>query len=149
MIFNSGELTLIEYGRNEILGSCRTEHMSPHLISVRLNEARDPKNPEAELKKVVLRLPPVLSYSFEANLLPKIDWLQRETNLSDDELRHKLVSNPVMLGYSLRDRLQPRAALCDEFGVSRSLLWNYHGKSPPAFREACEKAAQRACERER
>lgn len=35
MVFNSGELTLIEYGRNEILGSCRTEHMSPHLISVR------------------------------------------------------------------------------------------------------------------
>ena len=104
---------------------------------------------EAELKKVVLRLPPVLSYSFEANLLPKIDWLQRETNLSDDELRHKLVTQSVMLSYSLRDRLQPRAALCDELGVSRSLLWNYHGKSPPAFREACEKAAQRACERER
>lgn len=38
MIFNSGELTIVEYGRNEILGSCRTEYMSPHLISVRLNE---------------------------------------------------------------------------------------------------------------
>mmetsp|Transcript_15284 Transcript_15284/g.25210 ORF Transcript_15284/g.25210 Transcript_15284/m.25210 type:complete len:1767 (+) Transcript_15284:218-5518(+) len=38
MIFNAGELTLVEYGRNEILGSCRTEHMNPHLISVRLNE---------------------------------------------------------------------------------------------------------------
>ena len=42
MIFNSGELTLVEYGRNETLGSCRTEHVSPHLISVRLNEASDP-----------------------------------------------------------------------------------------------------------
>ena len=98
---------------------------------------------EAELKKVVLRLPPVLSYSFEANLLPKIDWLQRETNLSDDELRHKLVSQPAMLSYSLRDRLQPRAALCDELGVSRSLLWSYFSCTPDTFREACEKAARR------
>ena len=56
MIYNSGELTLIEYGRNEILGSCRTEHMSPHLISVRLNDARDAKRPELELKKVAFLL---------------------------------------------------------------------------------------------
>ncbi|KAI9351150.1 hypothetical protein DFJ73DRAFT_789886 [Zopfochytrium polystomum] len=32
MVFNAGELSLIEYGVNEILGSCRTEHMNPHLI---------------------------------------------------------------------------------------------------------------------
>ena len=29
MIFNAGELTLVEYGVNDILGSVRTEHMSP------------------------------------------------------------------------------------------------------------------------
>eukprot|EP00191_Tetraselmis_sp_GSL018_P001208 CAMPEP_0177614748 /NCGR_PEP_ID=MMETSP0419_2-20121207/22933_1 /TAXON_ID=582737 /ORGANISM="Tetraselmis sp., Strain GSL018" /LENGTH=1707 /DNA_ID=CAMNT_0019112051 /DNA_START=174 /DNA_END=5298 /DNA_ORIENTATION=- len=40
MIYNAGELTLIEYGRSEVLGTCRTEHMSPYLISVRLNEQR-------------------------------------------------------------------------------------------------------------
>ncbi|XP_076872854.1 intraflagellar transport protein 172 homolog [Brachyhypopomus gauderio] len=40
MIFNAGELTLVEYGSNEILGSVRTEFMNPHLISVRLNERR-------------------------------------------------------------------------------------------------------------
>ena len=33
-----GELTLVEYGSNEILGSIRTEIMNPHLVSVRLNE---------------------------------------------------------------------------------------------------------------
>ncbi|KAL2912183.1 hypothetical protein HK105_208316 [Polyrhizophydium stewartii] len=38
MVFNAGELSLVEYGVNEILGSCRTEHMNPHLISVRLEE---------------------------------------------------------------------------------------------------------------
>ncbi|KAJ3607079.1 hypothetical protein NHX12_026594 [Muraenolepis orangiensis] len=38
MIFNAGELSLVEYENNEILGSVRTEFMNPHLISVRLNE---------------------------------------------------------------------------------------------------------------
>ena len=37
MIFNVGELTLIEYGNNEPLGNCRTEHMKSSLISCRLN----------------------------------------------------------------------------------------------------------------
>uniref|UniRef100_UPI003AACFFE7 intraflagellar transport protein 172 homolog isoform X1 n=1 Tax=Centroberyx gerrardi TaxID=166262 RepID=UPI003AACFFE7 len=40
MIFNAGELSLVEYANNEILGSVRTEFMNPHLISVRLNERK-------------------------------------------------------------------------------------------------------------
>lgn len=48
MVFNAGELSLIEYGVNEVLGSCRTEHMSPHLISVRLNETKT----EDDIKRV-------------------------------------------------------------------------------------------------
>uniref|UniRef100_A0A672FWM1 Intraflagellar transport protein 172 homolog n=1 Tax=Salarias fasciatus TaxID=181472 RepID=A0A672FWM1_SALFA len=40
MIFNAGELSLVEYGNNQILGSVRTEFMNPHLISVRLNERK-------------------------------------------------------------------------------------------------------------
>ncbi|XP_067032279.1 intraflagellar transport protein 172 homolog isoform X2 [Acropora muricata] len=40
MVFNAGELSLIEYGINEILGTVRTEFMNPHLISVRLNERK-------------------------------------------------------------------------------------------------------------
>ena len=38
MIFNAGELTLIEYGNNEPLGTCRTELMKPNLLSARLSE---------------------------------------------------------------------------------------------------------------
>ena len=30
----------VEYGTNDILGSVRTEFMSPHLISVRINERK-------------------------------------------------------------------------------------------------------------
>ncbi|XP_067026551.1 intraflagellar transport protein 172 homolog [Acropora muricata] len=40
MVFNAGELSLIEYGINEILGTVRTEFMNPHLTSVRLNERK-------------------------------------------------------------------------------------------------------------
>lgn len=32
MIFSAGELTLVEYGSNDSLGSVRTEFMNPHLI---------------------------------------------------------------------------------------------------------------------
>ena len=32
MIYNSGELSLIEYGESEILGSVLTEFVSPHLL---------------------------------------------------------------------------------------------------------------------
>lgn len=45
MIFNVGELTLVEYGQNEVLGNCRTEYMNPTLISARLNYAKV-RNPE-------------------------------------------------------------------------------------------------------
>lgn len=37
MIYNAGELTLVEYGNNEILGYCRTEYIHTRLISTRLN----------------------------------------------------------------------------------------------------------------
>ncbi|OQS01442.1 intraflagellar transport protein [Achlya hypogyna] len=38
IIYQAGELSLIEYGQNEVLGSVRTEHLSLHLLSVRINE---------------------------------------------------------------------------------------------------------------
>eukprot|EP00898_Chlorokybus_atmophyticus_P006921 jgi/Chlat1/722/Chrsp104S01301 len=40
MVHSAGELAVIEYGRNEIVGGCRTEHVSPFLLSVRLGESR-------------------------------------------------------------------------------------------------------------
>ena len=85
MIFNAGELSLVEYGRNEILGACRTEHMSPHLISVRLNEARDPKRPELEVKKVAylidlqtIRVLDLATGITEATISheAKVDWME-------------------------------------------------------------------------
>jgi len=43
MIFKAGELSLVEYGCNEVLACARTEHMSPHLISVRMTTNEDPE----------------------------------------------------------------------------------------------------------
>mmetsp|Transcript_2625 Transcript_2625/g.6756 ORF Transcript_2625/g.6756 Transcript_2625/m.6756 type:complete len:1758 (-) Transcript_2625:76-5349(-) len=37
MIYKAGELSLVEYGCNEVLACARTEHMSPHLISVHIH----------------------------------------------------------------------------------------------------------------
>ncbi len=38
MISNAGQLTLVEYGRNEPLGTCRTEYMKGNFISARIND---------------------------------------------------------------------------------------------------------------
>ncbi|THD25249.1 Intraflagellar transport protein [Fasciola hepatica] len=40
IIFGQGELFVIEYGVNEILGSVRTEFTNPYLVSVRVNERK-------------------------------------------------------------------------------------------------------------
>lgn len=51
-IFNAGELSLIEYGENEVLCSVRTEFANPHLMSVRINE----RNQQLENKKLAYLL---------------------------------------------------------------------------------------------
>ena len=39
MIFNAGELTLVEYGDHDPLGSVRTEHMNPHQLRYEMRAA--------------------------------------------------------------------------------------------------------------
>ncbi|CAM9769485.1 unnamed protein product, partial [Phaeothamnion confervicola] len=38
LVYHAGELSVVEYGHNEVLGAVRTDHVSPHLLSVRLDE---------------------------------------------------------------------------------------------------------------
>lgn len=45
MVFTAGELCLIEYGKNTLLGTCRTEEHNAHRISVRIH---DPPVPGSE-----------------------------------------------------------------------------------------------------
>ncbi|KAL9903021.1 intraflagellar transport protein 172 homolog [Glossina fuscipes] len=44
LIFNVGELSLVEYGESTLLGSVRTEFVNPHVISVRSNERGNTKD---------------------------------------------------------------------------------------------------------
>ncbi|KAJ3413121.1 hypothetical protein HDV05_008517 [Chytridiales sp. JEL 0842] len=81
MVFNAGELSLIEYGVNEILGSCRTEHMNPHLISVRLNERKSHDDVKRIAYLIDLQTIHVLDLTTGQNLATishdsKIDWLE-------------------------------------------------------------------------
>ena len=52
-MYNAGELSLVEYGQNDLLGTCRTEHMSPYLISVRINAARGTLGEEKKMAYLV------------------------------------------------------------------------------------------------
>jgi intraflagellar transport protein 172 len=83
MVFYAGELTIIEYGNNTPLEPLRTEYMSPHLISVRMNEPRN-KN-EAAVKKIAylldsqsIRVMDLARGTEEASINhdTKIDWLE-------------------------------------------------------------------------
>jgi intraflagellar transport protein 172 len=81
MVFNAGELSLVEYGVNEVLGSCRTEHMSPHLISVRINERKS----EEDIKRVAylvdaqtIQILDLTNSTFLGTIAhdAKVDWLE-------------------------------------------------------------------------
>uniref|UniRef100_A0A914XG62 Anaphase-promoting complex subunit 4-like WD40 domain-containing protein n=1 Tax=Plectus sambesii TaxID=2011161 RepID=A0A914XG62_9BILA len=83
MIFNAGELTVVEYGINDILGSARTEFMNPHLISVRINERKHKTNEDVKRMAylVDLKTISILDLRFgstfgQINHDTKIDWLE-------------------------------------------------------------------------
>ncbi|KAJ9575458.1 hypothetical protein L9F63_007663, partial [Diploptera punctata] len=92
LIFNAGELSLVEYGENDILGSVRTEFMNPHQISVRLNERR--QNLAEDNKKLAylldLKTICIVDLVYGATISQvthdsKIDWLEL------NETGHKLL----------------------------------------------------------
>ncbi|KAL1129294.1 hypothetical protein AAG570_013823, partial [Ranatra chinensis] len=105
LIFNAGELNLIEYGNNDILGSVRTEFMNPHLVSVRINERRQLNSTEDNKKlaylldkkticivDLVLGMP-ILQVSHDS----KIDWLEL------NETSHKLLFRDKKMRLTLLD----------------------------------------------
>ena len=55
-------------------------------------------------------------------------------------MRAAVLANPVLLGYSLKKRLQPRVALCNAVGVSPSIVLSLHAYSDERFSKACERA---------
>lgn len=90
LVFNAGELSLIEYGEKEILASVRTEFANPHLLSVRLNERSQVGDNKKlayllDLKTIcVVDLISGIAIS-QINHESKIDWLEL------NETAHKLL----------------------------------------------------------
>ncbi|KAG5668038.1 hypothetical protein PVAND_015995 [Polypedilum vanderplanki] len=90
LIFNAGELSLVEYGDNFILGSVRTEFVNPHLISVRLNERGNATNNKKlayllDMKTIVVVDLIVQSIITQISHDSKIDWIELS------ETAHKLL----------------------------------------------------------
>ena len=54
---------------------------------------------EPELKKVVLRHPAVLNYSYEATIVPSLAALQSRLSLSEPELKKVVLGLPSVLGF--------------------------------------------------
>ena len=75
---------------------------------------------EAELKKVVLALPPVLGLSYEDNLEPKLDHLQSELGLAPHALRALVLKHPLVLSASLHT-LRPNIVLWREWLAEEGL----------------------------
>ncbi|XP_066588134.1 intraflagellar transport protein 172 homolog isoform X2 [Prorops nasuta] len=69
LIFSSGELAIVEYGKNEILGSVRTEAVNPHVVSVRINERQIEGMPENKR----------LAYLLDPRTIRIIDFITGET----------------------------------------------------------------------
>lgn len=105
MVYHAGELSLIEYGSNEPLGSVRTEYISGHLLSVRINERAvggDGAAPDTEedSKQIAYLLDTqtvalkdlVTQTSATINHDSKIDWIELNTRgnllLFRDKRRH-------------------------------------------------------------
>ncbi|XP_053316583.1 intraflagellar transport protein 172 homolog [Spea bombifrons] len=101
MIFNAGELTLVEYGSNEILGTVRTEFMNPHLISVRLNERRDADGKKLAYlvdRKTIAIVDLVAGYNVGTVVHDaKIDWIEM------NETGHKMLFRDKKLRLVLYD----------------------------------------------
>lgn len=88
IVYYAGEVSIVEYGVNEILGSVRTSHTNSHVLSLRLNER--PQRPSAhedapeDSKKVAFLLDAqtacikclVTQASTTVNHDSKIDWLE-------------------------------------------------------------------------
>lgn len=76
LIFNVGELSLIEYGENCLLTSVRTEFANPHLISVQITEKSRKFAYLLDLKTIcIINIVTGLSIH-HINHDCKIDWLE-------------------------------------------------------------------------
>ena len=129
------DLRHIVVGFPQVLGLSFEDNLEPSLdrLQTRLRLS------DAELSRLVMRMPAVLGYNWKSNLA-KLDWLQAEFELSPVELKERVCRLPALLGYSIEGRYKPRlrqargANLADERVLS-TIAW-----SPARFEKAIAQA---------
>lgn len=100
MIFNAGELLILEYGNDEILGSCRTEHMKSNLLSARMSyhavKGKEEQTSSTKMVAYLLDLQTILihdlntnSFAGQINHDAKIDFLELNSHANKLLFRDK------------------------------------------------------------
>ncbi|KAK0403869.1 hypothetical protein QR680_017169 [Steinernema hermaphroditum] len=117
IIVNAGEVTLVEYGIDVPLGFIRTELISPHLISVRLNERKTRRLDD--VKKV--------AYLLDVNTISVVDLARGQHQVA--QIVHSAVIDWLELNETatkllFRDR-KSRLTLFDLRDERRSNLLNF------------------------
>ena len=82
---------------------------------------------------MVVTRPSVLGLSFEANLDPKLGFLQAELGFTAEKLRERVLRLPAILTYSLPNRYRPRLQACRAVGASPSVLLHRITQSDARF----------------
>ena len=98
--------SLVEYGKNEILGSVRTEFMNPHLISVRINERKQRNVEESKRLAYLLDLKTIaledLVFGYSLGQIShdsKIDWIEFSGLNRITESASKVIHNSIFKLY--------------------------------------------------
>jgi len=119
MIFKAGELSLVEYGSNELLHCARTEHMSPHMISVRITDpVAGAAGPDRHVK--------CMAYLLDLQTVRISDMLNNTNvgTISHDSRVDWLELNPGAEKLLFRDKRR-QLHLYDIASQSRTTLLNY------------------------
>ncbi|CAD5229200.1 unnamed protein product [Bursaphelenchus okinawaensis] len=102
MIVNAGEISIVEYGKNEIIGWVRTERISPHLISVRIGDKSRKTRVQYRRVAYMLDIHTINVLNLENSQIvtqinhgSAIDWL--ELNDSGEKLLFRDIRSTVLL----------------------------------------------------
>jgi len=62
---------------------------------------------DAQLRKMILRQPIIISCSFDAKSKQRLDSVQNYLEFSDDEMRKMMLTHPIIFTYSFDDNIKP------------------------------------------
>jgi hypothetical protein len=77
---------------------------------------------DKSLSKLVQAQPPVLGYSIEDNLEPKLAWLQERLSLDDQSLSEFVQKQPPLLGCNIATNLEPTIKFYEDCVGSKAAI---------------------------